>query len=542
MILVLVRLLADRKQSIIFTGILLLFFVAINGQQLNYPLNFKTTQQVNSQINKQVLTGHFSVKPILENNLHSLNIPDSVSTYPEKEKTQSKKFKTSWFYRKLRKENFVDFRKENFRLRVNPLFYLEYKKTGNNDETYHTNTRGIEFKGDIGEKFSFYSAFYENQSRFVNYISNYIMEHRVVPGQGAAKILGNNKYDYSRASSYMSYSPINSINIQVGHSKHFIGEGYRSLILSDNSFNYPFVKFTVDFGQFRYMVLWNQQQLFTGAYYSYHRRKYGAINFLSWCPKPGFELAFFEGISWPGNTASNSGKFTANFFNPLIFFRTFQYGLANEKNILLGLNLRKSIGKFEQFYGQFILDELEFDNTAKTKYGFQLGLKSFDLFRDKLNKQNLFILAEFNQIAPFTYSHILPQQSYSNYNQPLAHPAGNGLSEYVGIINYNFKDFCIELKMNNITNSVDTLGSNFGSNIFLSDNGTNYPGNKIGQGIKSVTQNIYANFGFMINRHTNMKIYLEIQKRSVENAINKQNNIFFSFGLKTDLNNYYYDF
>lgn len=530
------------NKPLIICFFLLLHFITTNGQQLNYPLNFRTTQQVNFLINKSDSISHSSVKPVSENDLHLLNISDSILNNPERDKHYLEKHKANWVYRKIRKEDFIDFKTEGFRLRVNPLFHFEYKKVQNINQSYYTNTRGIEFKGDIGQKFSFYSSFYENQSRFVDYISDYILEQMVVPGQGAAKILNDNKYDYSRASAYISVSPVSFINIQTGHSKHFIGAGYRSLLLSDNSFNYPFLKFSIEFGQFRYMILWNQYELFKGAYYNYHYRKYGAINFLSWSPKAGFELALFESIIWPGNTVDNPHKFTANFFNPFILFRTFQYGLKAEQNVVLGLNLRKRIGKFEQFYGQFVLDEMKMNNAGKNKYGFQLGVKSFDLFRNQLNRQNLFVLAEYNQIAPFTYSHTETLQSYSHYNQPLAHPAGSGLREYVGIINYYFRDLFVELKMNHMVNSIDTLDSNFGSNIFLPDDGSGTDGNQIGQGLKNTTQNIYALLGFTINPVTNLIIYIEIQKRTVKNAINKQNSLFFSFGLKTDLNNYYFDF
>jgi len=510
------------------------------SQQLNYSLDFKTSQQISYLLQQSDSTYTSTVKPISENNLQLLNISDTSLNNPERDKKYLTKHKANWIYRKLRKEDFIDFKTEGFHFRVNPLFHFEYKQAQGINQSYYTNTRGIEFKGDMGQKFSFYSSFYENQARFVDYISDYVLKHRVVPGQGAAKILGDNKYDYSRANAYISVSPINAVNIQAGHSKHFIGEGYRSLLLSDNSFNYPFLKFSFDFGQFNYMMLWNQYQLFKGAYYNYHYRKYGAINMLSWSPKVGFEIALFEGISWPGNTADNPNNFTANFFNPIILFRTFQYGLKAEKNIVLGLNLRKRISKFEQFYAQFVLDEIQINDSGKNKYGFQFGLKSFDLFRGKRNHQNLFVLTEYNQVSPYTYAYSNTLQTYSHYNQPLAHPAGSGLKEYVGIVNYTFSDVFIELKINHLVNSLDTLDSNFGSNIFIADDGTG--GSKIGQGIKNTTQNIYASFGLIVNPVTNMKIYIEIQKHTVNSTINNQNNLFFSFGLKTDLSNYYYDF
>ena len=40
----------------------------------------------------------------------------------------------------------------------------------------------------------------------------------------------------------VSYTPNKVLNIQFGHGKNFIGDGYRSLFLSDVSSPYPFLK------------------------------------------------------------------------------------------------------------------------------------------------------------------------------------------------------------------------------------------------------------------------------------------------------------
>jgi hypothetical protein len=39
---------------------------------------------------------------------------------------------------------------------------------------------------------------------------------------------------------------------------NFIGDGYRSLLLSDNSFNYPYLKIVAKFWHINYMVLYSQ--------------------------------------------------------------------------------------------------------------------------------------------------------------------------------------------------------------------------------------------------------------------------------------------
>ncbi len=533
------NLLKFRYFAFLFVSV---FSISVHAQQLFYSQDFFTSQQTSFFVNQSNHSVFSSVKPLIRSDLRNKNIPDSTLNHPDRDKRFLQNHKASWFYRKLRREDFIDFKHDQFRLRINPLLLLEYKTQQNNETTFFTNTRGIEFKADLGKRFSFYSSFYENQSRVPDFISDYVHTYLVMPGQGAVKFDNHrpNTFDYSRAEAYISVRPVQKFSFQFGHSKFFIGEGYRSFILSDNSFNFPFLKMSFDFGKFRYMILWNQYQLFETAYYNYHYRKYGSMNSLSWTPSSGFELALFEAITWQGNTPDKPDNFNANFFNPLLLFRTFQYGLNDEKNILLGINLRKKITKFEQFYGQFVLDELEKNQTGKNKYAFQVGIKAFDLFRGNFYRQQLFILAEYNHASPYIYAHSDVLSSYTHYNQPLAHPAGSGLKEFVGIIDYRFRDFFFTVKYNHLTNSLDTLDSNFGSNPFLQDLGTG--GNEIGQGITNTTQNMRISLGLIINPVTNMKIYAEIWKRKVENSIQPADELYFSLGLKMDINNYYFDF
>ncbi len=521
--------------------LLLLFsmYLRVDAQQLNYSQDFYTTQEISFLINRSNTSVFSSLKPLIKSDLQKKAISDSLLNHPGRDKKYLQKHKANWLYRKLRREDFIDFTEANFRLQINPLLLLEYKKQQNDARTFFINTRGIEFKADLGKRFSFYSSFYENQARFPDYISDYILTNRVVPGQGAAKYDAHkpNEYDYSRAEAYISAQLSPDFHVQFGHSKQFIGEGYRSMILSDNSFNYPFLKMTYDFGIFRYTVLWAQYQLFSGAYYSYHNRKYGSMNALSWLPAAGFEISLFELITWQGNSPDHPNSFNMNFFNPVLLFRTFQYGLNDDKNVLLGINLRKRITAFEQFYAQFALDELKNSSSGKNKYAFQLGIKSFDLFRDKFYRNRLFVLAEYNRATSYMYAHSNTLSSYSHYNQPLAHPAGGGLSEFTGIVDYRFRDLFLTVKYNYLLNSLDTINSNFGSNIFLPDTGTG--ANEIGQGIENRTQNLSISFGLIINPVTNFKIYAEIWKRSVENSVQTTNETYFSFGIKTDINSYY---
>ena len=61
----------------------------------------------------------------------------------------------------------------------------------------------------------------------------------IIPGRGIAKDFKSDAYDYPVAEAYLSYTPSKYFNFQFGNGKNFIGDGYRSLFLSDVASPYP---------------------------------------------------------------------------------------------------------------------------------------------------------------------------------------------------------------------------------------------------------------------------------------------------------------
>ena len=86
--------------------------------------------------------------------------------------------------------------------------------------------------GDIGEKkkVSFNTTFRENQAKYPTYLTSWIKDYDVVPGQGKVRSFKGTAFDYANSSGYVSYSPNSYFNFQLGR-QNFIGEGYRSMIL-----------------------------------------------------------------------------------------------------------------------------------------------------------------------------------------------------------------------------------------------------------------------------------------------------------------------
>ena len=79
-------------------------------------------------------------------------------------------------------------------------------------------------------------------------------------------------------------APNQFFNLQVGHGKNVIGEGYRSLLLSDVSPAYPFAKFTITHKRIQYVAMFNASQKiksYDNPLLIGFQRKHGTFNFLN---------------------------------------------------------------------------------------------------------------------------------------------------------------------------------------------------------------------------------------------------------------------
>ncbi len=552
---------------------ILLSLPAILLAQQNLPLNREwnlNADKYSNYIHKHksgndtVLTGKGdkATEVIVERSLSCFKPQIVTPVFAKKDKS-----KGGYIYRKLKKENFVivNDTADNLHLTLDPILSVQLgkdfmDKTG---ERIYTNTRGFVLKGAIGSKVVFESSFYENQSTFPKYMDAYIAstnnlfpqtanyKYAVVPGQGRSKPFGKNGYDYALASGYVSYSPYKMLNIQVGNGKHFVGDGYRSLLLSDNAFNYPFARITTTFRNFQYTNLYTSFMNLTdgGVKTPPHserlfQKKVGSFQMLNYTIADRVQLGLFQGMIWEAADSNNRQHVSFNTFDPVIGVNVLNYGMRNTNNILLGATMKVKFTKSISVYGQFMYDDAYSgtETGGKNKYGYQVGLKYFDLFTIK----NLHLQFEYNAVSPYAYAANNPEQSYTHYNQSLAHPLGANFNEAIGFLNYRLKDFFVEIKGNFAVKGADSSSFNYGGNVFKSDNnfGVNQDviSTTLGQGLKTTILTEDIHFGYLVNPNTNFTIVLGITNRS-ETAGNVTNTMqFVYFGVRTSLANLYYDF
>ncbi|HJU45955.1 MAG TPA: hypothetical protein VJ647_04180, partial [Chitinophagaceae bacterium] len=129
--------------------------------------------------------------------------------------------------------DFIQVNVKDFFLVVNPVVNMQLSKEQDNGENIFLNSKGLTGRGLIAGKvgFDFYVA--DNQERTPLFVKARVNEHRAVPGAGFYKSFKTTAYDYFDARGSVYFTASKYINLQFGYDKNFIGNGYRSLFLSD---------------------------------------------------------------------------------------------------------------------------------------------------------------------------------------------------------------------------------------------------------------------------------------------------------------------
>lgn len=418
---------------------------------------------------------------------------------------------------------------QNFKFFLDPILNLEkgIDFSDTIDTRINANTRGLIAGGYIGTKFYFETMFVENQSVFPNYVSNVVKATYVVPGQGRWKTFKGTGYDYAFSSGFFSVQPLKNLNIQVGHGKHKIGNGYRSLLLSDNTFNYPYVRITQQWFKGRlsytniYSVLMNLDSASKHPTPNAERlfqKKAASFQYLSINVSKFLNIGFFQGMIWHAGDDKNKQDIGWQYFNPVIYSNLPRYGLNNKNNILAGGDIKFKVTNKLNIYGQLMADDLSGAKKYGDAIGFQAGVNYYDAFGIK----NLFLQLEYNDVNENSYVSPLStisNQSYSHYNQNLAYTPGSG-KEIIAIADYKWKRFFVNFKYNNQT---------------LLQNG-DYLYN---------TQLINAKIGYLINPAYNLNVNLgytyRVQNFNNFTTLNNQTNYIY-LGIRTSIYNLYYDF
>ncbi|MBK9382643.1 MAG: hypothetical protein IPN39_15120 [Chitinophagaceae bacterium] len=478
----------------------------------------------------------YNIQRVLMNNLEYLPEADRLQ-YASK-KPILKNFYTS-------PANLYEVHVKDFDLVINPVIQVTVSKEKDNDETLYQNTRGLNLRGRIANKIGFYAYITDNQEKNPFYVRDFVNARRAVPGAGFYKDFKGTGYDYFDARGYFTFNVTKYIDVTFGYDRNFIGNGHRSMFLSDFGNSNLFLKLNTRIWKFNY------QNLFMELHNADNRigdkligKKYAAMHHLDVNVTKWLNIGLFEGVIF-----GRKDRFDFGYLNPIIFYRSIEQQNGSFDNSVAGLDAKANIGKGIQLYGQLSLDEFllsEIKNNRgwwANKWGIQLGAKYIDAF----GIANLDLQLEHNRVRPFTYSHRDSVANYTHYNQPLAHPLMANFSEFIGMARYQPAPKWLAVgKLIYYTQGRDSSNQSYGSNIFY----PNVPpfrqgdfGYDIGSGWKT---NVFL-ASFLLSYEWRENLFLElnavVRKQETKTApLISNNTSVISFGVRWNMHRREFDF
>lgn len=442
----------------------------------------------------------------------------------------------------LFQKHLFEIKGDDYFITISPTFEFSYgvDLEDTSDRRLMQNTRGFIIEGDLLNKVSFSTSFYENQATFPNYEHAYYRElgelyltgteystqNAVVPGAGRTKFFKDSGLDYAYAIGNVVYKVTNKLTFAVGNNTHFIGSGHRSLLLSDNSYSAPYFRIDwkplkkLEFRVLRSKHLNLLRRPNTSSAESYYEAKGYSVNYITWMPTPKMNFSLFEGVVWNRGDSVSYTNVHPLFYNPIP-------GIAaalgeKEVNSLMGFNFGIQLSENHMTYGQFAIPNSKFNLT-----GIQLGYRGYRFF----GLNDFMLQLEYNYIPDGMYASQNPRLNYVHYNLPLGHIRGDGLQELLVRTNYEIKRVYIDVLFSYMMlkeyNPRDLLPTKALSNPGISESFD--------------VSNLQIELGYRFNRKLNFSVF----GRGVFRTTTRENGIngtIFQIGMRTGLINHYNDF
>jgi hypothetical protein len=412
---------------------------------------------------------HFTLRPYL---------PDEPALYRSREKKVFKNDRLN----KMFNEDLLHRKSNKGEIKLNPVFTAEY--SSNKDvgfkQNYHA---GIKLFTSYDRKLFLNTELYYCLQNLSGQEKMFIDSFDILPYFGKPVHAFRDNYGSLQFSAELTYKPTSHIYFHIGRGKHFIGNGYHSLFLSDQTHLYPYVKTSVNIWKIKYIWMFaklDDYELSGIAETNELRDKALFLHYLSLNLTERININFFEAlITNPYDLNGKRKGYEIAYFNPVIFYRPVEFYSGSSDNSLMGLGLNLKFFKAVYGYSQFILDDLVISSIKErsgwwgNKFGLQAGIKAFDVFKLK----GLFARYEFNLVRPYTFSHgssysdsDIINLNYGHYRQSLAHPLGANFKEHIAMIRYKKDRWFAGLKFSDARMGLDSDSLNYGSDIYKAYN------------------------------------------------------------------------
>ena len=406
--------------------------------------------------------------PVDRTNLHNFLMNNAEWTSNRQDSFPSKKPILKSFYKSP--SHLLSVRDKVLSMEIDPVLNLQLGHANDGTGNMYTNTRGILIRGSIDKKIGFYTYLSDNQEKDPLYVRDFVAAHNALPGVGFIKSYGKDRkaFDYFDFRGGISFNLAKFIHVQYAYDKLFIGNGYRSLFVSDFSNDFLFLRLNTRLWKLKYeMIIAETMQSVPQVERQAKAKNYMSIHHLSIQAAKWLNVGFYENIMENG-----ANGLQASYLNPVIFYRATESNLGIAGKASIGLDVKANIVGKVQLYSQVLINEFHIheilhygDGSFVNKQALQLGGKYINAFTIK----NLDLQMEYNLIRPFTYTNFDSVTNNTHYNQPLAHPLGANVKELILIARYQpLAKLVITGKIISFKQGLDSAGVNMGGNIFRS--------------------------------------------------------------------------
>lgn len=439
---------------------------------------------------------------------------------------------TSSFNNKKSSYNLIEVNKPKFFWVLNPALQYQQSFESYDKTSLYLASAGINSYGLIGKKLAFNFYMTGNKEVVPFYVRRFADKYHAVPGFKNFNV-SDSAVQYYDVRASLQWTVAKFIDMQVGYDRNILGNGQRSLWLSDFSGSNLFFKINTRLWKFNFENLYMKLSPQFGIVKQANAKKYLRVNTLSINATKWLNIGIFDAV-----TFGREKQFELNYLQPFTFLRAMEQQAGSPDNALLGLNVKANLKHGIQVYGQVIMDEFLLREVKSNsgwwanKYGYQLGVKYVDAFTIK----NLDLQVESNRVRPFTYTHFDSVSNYSNSNQPLAHPLGANFQEFVGVARYQpIKKLFLQGKIMYYYQGIDSSGKNMGSNI-LSDYNTrpmNY-GWRIGTGDEARCLYLSLNAAYEVRENLFLDAGITMRNYKLASG-SKQNTSIFNIGFRWNI-------
>lgn len=466
-------------------------------------------------------------------------VNDLQVNYYNTVKEQKKRYSSIGYF--VYQRELIQLVKKEGAIWISPILDMQLgAERGDTNMRQYLNVRGIRIEGSMKNKVFFSGSFYENQAVLPTYLQQYVSNrgefypntadssyyqvNAVIPGGARTKPFKTNGFDYAYATGMVQWQVLKDLAVTVGNSPIFIGSGYRSVLYSDNSL--PTMNFRISYSlgekwNFQLIRMQGLNMLripFATNGEALYERKALSLGAIYYQPTKHLRIGLIEGGTWTRGDSIQKQAVEGGFYIPIPGAATIQEGINGKSYAYLGLDFNWRISKF-LIYGQYGRNPY----TKSSDVG-QIGFRYWPF-----KSHNYLIHVEYNHTSANAYKAANPRIHYSNFNLPIGHPMAAGVDELVVRLRAEWNHLFISSSTNYYLNQSD----NYRQLLPVYENNP------------SQNQTVFyenLEIGYNFNRAYGLEIFGSAKLRLVNNPLQNGQSYWFNIGLRTALNNHYFDF